>query len=418
MKNNAFTLILLIPLLMACNQPQNQLTQEEKSEGWQLLFDGSTTNGWHMFNGPDTITGWIVEDQCLIALGKGGDIGGDIVTDRQYKNFELKWDWKISPQGNSGVMYHVIEDERFGAPYLTGPEYQMIDDLDFPQELADWQLTGADYAMYPADPEAKIIKPAAEWNTSRIVFDNGHVEHWLNGAKIVEFEAWNDEWFKLKNSGKWENAPEYGLARKGLICLQDHGSKTWFRNVKIRELPDKPQSFDLFNGTDLHGWKQYGDEKWYVEDGVIVAENGPEKKYGYLATRRYFDDFDLTLEFKQIRNGNSGLFFRSMLEDTKISGWQVEIAPPGKDTGGIYESYGRGWLVQIPQEKEDVLQYGEWNTLRVRLEGSKVTTWLNGEQMIELKDEKIGQAQGRIALQIHDNADIKILFRNLKLDEL
>ena len=129
-------------------------------------------------------------------------------------------------------------------------------------------------------------------------------------------------------------------------------------------------------------------------------------------------DFDLTLEFKQIRDGNSGLFFRSMLEDTKISGWQVEIAPPGKDTGGIYESYGRGWLVQIPDEKEDILQYGEWNTLRVRLEGSKVTTWLNGEQMIELEDEKIGQAQGRIALQIHDNADIKILFRNLKLDEL
>ncbi|WP_010664905.1 3-keto-disaccharide hydrolase [Marinilabilia salmonicolor] len=408
----------VLPLLVSCNQPQNQLSKEDKKDGWQLLFDGSTTNGWHKFNGNDSVLGWVVEDQCLVALGEGGDIGGDIVSNQKYKNFELKWEWKIESYGNSGVMYHVIENEKFGAPYLTGPEYQMIDDFDFPQELADWQMTGADYAMHIADPDKKIIKNAGEWNTSRIVFDNGHVEHWLNGAKIVEFEAWTDKWFELKNSGKWKSAPEYGLAQKGHICLQDHGSKTWFKNIKIKELPDKHESYNLFNGKNLDGWEKYGNEKWYVKDGVIIAENGPDKEYGYLATRRYYDDFDLSLEFKQIRDGNSGLFFRSLLEDTKISGWQVEIAPPGNDTGGVYESYGRGWLIQIPEEKEEILNYGEWNTLRVKLNDSKINTWLNGKQMIELEDDKIGQGVGRIALQIHSNADIKIMFRNIKLEEL
>ncbi|WP_010664172.1 3-keto-disaccharide hydrolase [Marinilabilia salmonicolor] len=418
MKTTVFLFFLTVSLMAGCTQPQNRLTEEEHRDGWQLLFDGSSTNGWHMFNDSGEVTGWTVEDQCLVALGKGGDIGGDIVSERQFQNFELKWDWKIEAQGNSGVMYHVIEDKKFGAPYLTGPEYQMIDDFEFPQELADWQLTGADYAMHIADPEKKIIKKAGEWNTSRIVFDNGNVAHWLNGVKIVEFEAWTDKWFELKNSGKWENAPEYGLAQKGKFCLQDHGSKTWFRNIKVKELPDKPKSFGLFNGENLHGWTEFGNEKWYVEEGAIIGENGPEKEYGYLATRRYFDDFDLTFEFKQVKDGNSGLFFRSVLEGTKITGWQVEIAPPGKDSGGVYESYGRGWLIQIPEEKEDLLNYGEWNNLRIRLEGSRVTTWLNGEQMADLEDEKIGRAQGRIALQIHSDSNVKIMFRDLKLQEL
>ncbi len=405
-------------LLASCGNAHNTLSEAEKEKGWQLLFDGHSTDGWHMYNGPDDVDGWIVEDGSLVALGKGGDIGGDIVSDHQYKNFELKWDWKIDPQGNSGVMYHVIESEKFGAPYLTGPEYQMVDDLNFPQKLEDWQSTAANYAMHAADIDEDNLNPPMTWNTSKIIFNNGHVEHWLNGEKVLEFQAWTDEWFDLKNSGKWENAPEYGLARKGHICLQDHGSKTMFRNVKIRELPNKPDIHTLFNGEDLHGWVEYGNEKWYVEDNMLVAESGPDKEYGYLATRMYYDDFDISLEFNQERDGNSGLFFRSMLEDTKISGWQVEIAPPGDDTGGIYESYGRGWLVQIPEEKEEILNYGQWNTLRVRVLGSKVTTWLNGEKMVDLEDDKIGNAQGRIALQIHDNADIKIYFRNIVLEEL
>lgn len=180
--------------------------------------------------------------------------------------------------------------------------------------------------------------------------------------------------------------------------------------------PKKKES--LFNGKDLNGWKVYGTEKWYVEDGLLVCESGPDKKYGYLATEKFYKNFDLTLEFRQESNGNSGVFFRSTIEGVKISGWQCEVAPQGKDSGGIYESYGRGWLKQIPDEKENILKPGEWNKMRIRVEGDRVQTWLNGELMVDFSDEKIGKANGSIALQIHDGGGIKVKWRKMVIKEL
>ncbi|QJW91773.1 DUF1080 domain-containing protein [Spirosoma taeanense] len=174
----------------------------------------------------------------------------------------------------------------------------------------------------------------------------------------------------------------------------------------------------LFNGKDLTGWKVYGTEKWYVDNGELVCESGPDKQYGYLATEEQYKNFDLSLQFKQEANGNSGVFFRSSIEGTKISGWQVEVAPPNHDTGGIYESYGRGWLVQIPDEKETILKPGEWNTLRIRVMGDHVQTFLNGKPMVDMHDEKIGQANGSVALQIHDGGGIKVRWRKLELKPL
>ena len=174
----------------------------------------------------------------------------------------------------------------------------------------------------------------------------------------------------------------------------------------------------LFNGSDLDGWAIHGTEKWYVENNNLVCESGPDKEYGYLATIQKYKNFHLKLEFKQESDGNSGVFFRSSLEGTIISGWQVEVAPPGNDTGGIYESYGRGWLKQIPEEKEDVLKEGEWNTLEIKVFEDKVTTWLNGVQMVDFSDETIGNADGVIALQIHSGGGIKVLWRNILLREL
>ncbi len=180
--------------------------------------------------------------------------------------------------------------------------------------------------------------------------------------------------------------------------------------------PQKKES--LFNGKDLTGWKIYGTEKWYVENGLLVCESGPDKKYGYLATEKFYKNFDITVEFLQEANGNSGLFFRSTIEGTKIAGWQCEVAPQGNDTGGIYESYGRGWLKQIEEEKENILKPEEWNKLRLRVEGDRVQTWLNGQPMVDFADEKIGKANGSIALQIHDGGGIKVKWRNLIIQEL
>ena len=174
----------------------------------------------------------------------------------------------------------------------------------------------------------------------------------------------------------------------------------------------------LFNGKNLDGWNIHGTELWYVENGILICESGPDKGYGYLSTEKFYDDFDLTVEFKQEANGNSGVFIRSTFEGTKVSGWQVEVAPPGSDTGGVYESYGRGWLIKPDKEKDKVLKMGKWNKMRVRVVGNQIQSWLNGTSMISLEDEMIGKGKGSIALQIHDGGGIKVRWRNLLVNEL
>ena len=177
------------------------------------------------------------------------------------------------------------------------------------------------------------------------------------------------------------------------------------------------EEVSLFNGVDLTGWIIHGTEKWYVENGELVCKNGPDNEYGYLSTAEYYDDFILTLEFKQESNGNSGVFFRSTLEGIIISGWQVEIAPPGLATGGIYESYGRGWLIK-PDPKYENLNDGDWNSMKIMVNGDNVKTWLNSVEMISLKDEIIGKGKGSIVLQIHEGDDVKVRWRNIKLEKL
>ena len=174
----------------------------------------------------------------------------------------------------------------------------------------------------------------------------------------------------------------------------------------------------LFNGKNLDGWNIHGTELWYVENGILICESGPDKGYGYLSTEKFYDDFDLTVEFKQEANGNSGVFIRSTFEGTKVSGWQVEVAPPGSDTGGVYESYGRGWLIKPDKEKDKVLKMGKWNKMRIRVVGNQIQSWLNGTSMISLEDEMIGKGKGSIALQIHDGGGIKVRWRKLIVNEL
>ena len=174
----------------------------------------------------------------------------------------------------------------------------------------------------------------------------------------------------------------------------------------------------LFNGKDLSGWVIYGTEKWYVEDGLLISESGPDKGYGYLGTEETFDDFEVTLEFKQEANGNSGVFIRSTVDGTKVSGWQVEVAPPGHDTGGIYESYGRGWLIKPEKEKDAALKFGEWNKMKIVVKGDNVTSYLNGKEMVNFSDEKIGEGKGGILLQIHDGGGIKVYWKNIVVKQL
>ena len=180
----------------------------------------------------------------------------------------------------------------------------------------------------------------------------------------------------------------------------------------------KLDTVSLFNGNNLEGWIIYGTEKWYVDNNELICESGPEKQYGYLGTQDNFDDFILQLKFKQENNGNSGVFFRSTVDGTKVKGWQVEVAPPGFHSGGIYESYGRGWLVKPESSKDSIVNMGEWNDMKIKVIGDEVTTWINDTEMIKIKDSIIGKGIGGVALQIHDGGGIKVRWKDLKIQKL
>tara|TARA_B100001142_G_C14347433_1_gene660630 strand:- start:5833 stop:6423 length:591 start_codon:yes stop_codon:yes gene_type:complete len=183
----------------------------------------------------------------------------------------------------------------------------------------------------------------------------------------------------------------------------------------IINILSQDDTISLFNGKNLDGWKVYGTEKWYVDNGELICESGPDKEYGYLATTNEYKNFILNLEFYQQSDGNSGVFFRSSIEGVIISGWQVEVAPPGNNSGGIYESYGRGWLVKPDPKYDNIIKMQSWNLMKIMVDGDNVKTWINGIEMVDITDPFIGDANGSIALQIHDGGGIKVRWRNLEL---
>jgi len=211
--------------------------KKNKKKTWITLFDGKSLQGWHGFNrGGEEVKNWVVQDGALVCLGATKGVkGGDLASDLSFANFELEWEWKIDKGSNSGVFYHVIESPKYKKPSETGPEYQLIDDENFPAKLEEWQKTGADYAMNLPNDKKKL-KPVGEWNTSKIVFNKGQVAHWLNGEKIVSFQTHTPEWNHQKKEGKWKDYTDYGTAPSGPIVLQDHGNKAYFKNIRIKEL--------------------------------------------------------------------------------------------------------------------------------------------------------------------------------------
>ncbi|MCD6332005.1 MAG: DUF1080 domain-containing protein [Bacteroidales bacterium] len=213
-------------------QHLNKLTQKEKNEGWELLFDGHSMDKWRGYK-KEKVQGWVIEEHAMKAQGLPHGQGGDIITKEVYKDFELYLEWKIGQRSNSGIFFHVVEGDQYPTVYLTGPEYQLLDDVGFPESdpLHD---SGANYDMHPA--KFGQVKTLDEWNTARIIVKGPHVEHYLNGRKVVEYDLWTDDWYKLKNGSKWKNAEGYGKYKEGHIALQDHGGTTMFRNIKIRRL--------------------------------------------------------------------------------------------------------------------------------------------------------------------------------------
>jgi hypothetical protein len=218
----------------------NALTEQEKTEGWELLFDGNTLNGWKRYNQDSIGPLWTVENGTIKCDGTGltegtANNGGSLITIKQYDNFDLTLEWKVSPGGNSGIHYHVVEKPEYKHEFDTGPEYQIMDDKGWKDPLKPEQLAGSNYDMHAA-PADKKINPVGEWNSARIVYNKGHVEHWLNGEKVVEFEDGDADFMERYKKSKWVEYPGWNKFKKGSIALQDHGAPVYFRNIKIKAL--------------------------------------------------------------------------------------------------------------------------------------------------------------------------------------
>ena len=235
MKNLKYILIVLLFFTISCEKNESE---------WIDLFDGKSTDGWRAYNGKEIPEKWVAIDGELtfdtdLKLEDEWIGGGDIIYYKEeFEYFELYLEWKLPKGGNSGVFYNV--QEGFQAPYAISPEYQLLDDIGWEEinnaKLEEWQKAGANYAMHEADLSKKQLNPAGQWNSSKILYTEKKVQHWLNGKLLLEFVPYSKEWYLKRDSGKWDDYPDYGKFKKGYIALQDHDSPIWFRNIKIRKL--------------------------------------------------------------------------------------------------------------------------------------------------------------------------------------
>ena len=232
-----FTLLFASLLHGPAHAADNTLTEAEKSAGWKLLFDGKSTAGWRGYRLKEMPPGWSVIDGALVKVkggagGKGAGGGDDIVTTEEFESFELSLEWKIVRNGNAGVLYHVSEEAV--TAWHFAPEVQILDNTTWPNRDRR-QHAGACYDLYA--PAKDVTKPVGEWNHFRILVNGAHVEHWLNGEKIVTYELWSDDWKERVAKSKFKDKPKFGTFKRGPICLQDHSDRVEFKNLKIRPLP-------------------------------------------------------------------------------------------------------------------------------------------------------------------------------------
>ena len=241
MKKNILSLTAIVLLLItACSQKPNNLTSQEKKDGWVLLFNGKDFTGWRQCNGTAMPKNWIIEDNAMkVFTGEGKEPGqganGDILYDKNFRNFELSIDWKAGKMANSGIFFNVREVPEKPI-YYAAPEVQVLDNVDATDNKVASHLAGSLYDMIAADP--KTVNPAGEWNTIVIKVQNGQVTHTQNGVKVLEYELWTPAWDELVQNSKFNTFPGFmeGISKEGFIGLQDHGYTVWFRNIKIREL--------------------------------------------------------------------------------------------------------------------------------------------------------------------------------------
>jgi len=417
------------------------------NSGWEVLFDGTSTDafrGWKSDIFPDK--GWVIEGDALHI--QADSKAGDIVTKKQYTSFDLRFEWKVAKGSNSGVIYRCIEHDDVRLSFMSGPEYQILEDDNHVNGKNPKTSAASLYAHY-APNDKKQLKRVGEWNTARIVVNGGKTEHWLNGEIVVAYDLNSEAFKKVSQGTHYKQWPKFATEKKGHIAFQDHTDDVWFRNIKIKELPDpEPVAaaegddwLVLFDGNSLDhfaGMNGRGiDKRWVIDKGTLHYTGG--KFGGDLVTKQAFDDFDMRWEWKLSPGGNSGIKYR--VDPTKPNkkmyalGLEYQILDDAKHRDGKIPSHRIGSLYDLitADEEKKVNPIGEWNESRILSKGNKVEHWLNGEIVVayEMWSDEFNAAlakskyrnnkdfakthPGHIVIQEHED---KVWYRNIRILEL
>ena len=449
----------------------NTLSHKMKAAGWKLLFDGKTMNGWKSAKHdgfPEE--GWTVADGMLQVWENGGaesTHGGDLITEDLYENFWLSVDFKITPGANSGIKYFVRPDlYEVKEASAIGCEFQILDDDLHPDAklgVAGNRTLGSLYDLITADKSGAPFDKEG-WNNAWVKVQGNHVEHWLNGVKVVEYERNCQVFNSLVACSKYKNWKDFGNHQKGHILLQEHGNEVWFRNVMIKEYPATvpaevedcsealKQEFEsgegwtsLFNGEDLSGWRSVSgdsvpEDGWGVEDGVLVVNPEGSKRGGDIITENVYKDFWFSFDYKLTPAANSGVkyFINPGTYDDPSIGCECqvlddELHPDAKygvagnrTAGSLYD------LICADKSKADFQLY-DWNTCWIIVKGNHVEHWINGAKVVSYDRNcqefdalvKYSKFSGRSGfgnfesghILIQDHVD-RVFYRNLKIKEL
>lgn len=390
----------------------NRLTSLEAESGWQLLFDGKTPAGWHAASSdvfPEQ--GWYPIYGVLRHLAGAG--GGDLVSTDSFEDFELEFEWKSTSGAEGGVVYRAQES----AEGMVGPEYQVVDDAGHAAGREPRTSSGSIESLF--EPAPKELHPAGAFNRGRIVANGSHLEHWLNGRRVVAVEVGDKEWKRRVGLGPFAAVDGFG-AGAGPIVLREPAREVWLRDLKIRSLPvEVGESVELFDARDLTGWRVLGDASYTVDDGSILGQS-TAGGHSFLVTERTFGDFVLDLDVKTEGPGNSGIQVRSHVDESgKVFGYQIEIDPSRRSwSGGLYDEGRRGWLQSLEHDEAGraAFRLADWNHYRIECLGPWLRVRVNGVETVDWFDPL--DLEGVLGLQVHSGRDTRVRWRNLRVRDL
>ena len=383
----------------------NHLNELERSSGWRLLFDGSSTAGWRGYGREDVPEGWAVQSGCLVRSARAGDL----ITSETFEDFELEFEWKVAAGTNSGIKYRVLEEKERAAP--IGPEYQIIDDSRNPT-AEEGTRAGDLYVLIPSGP--KELAPPGFFNHSRIIARGDHLEHWLNGRRLLVADMGSDDWKQRIAASKFTEVEDFGRG-PGHISLQDHGGEVWFRSIKLRPLPGKARALALFE-DGLDGWSSVGDALFEARENEIHGEVGGGGQ-SFLITKKHYGDFLLDVDVLTEERGNSGMQIRSHQNEAgRVFGYQIEIDPSERSwSGGLYDEYRRAWLSDLSSKEaaRAAFHHGEWNHFRIECQGPWIRVSVDGVPTVDYLDPL--DVEGFIGLQVHSGRNTKVNWRDMRL---